>query len=345
MKSVRKQVLIMLAIVAAGISLVVTLAWDAIRPLNEKNSFLRTFIPSKLSVINAINKPKDVGDFAGTTNTRIYFKTTEADKLLISDKDLQNGNELKLNIHNIKELSGFNCIVDSPYITITAGNIPAVITVCRDSASFSKFPNGLFSKAIRISPSSLVVRMFDKMDQIFVKGNPGTNELLREHNVSEKNNDAGISTDGLLHFDKTTGFITYVYYYRNQFICLDTNLNVVYRGHTIDTVVTSKTQVKLSEMNNVMTNNAPNHVTNGRSTVSNGYLFVNSKLKSDNEPKDSFSENSVIDIYRLSDGDYRGSFYIPFYKGERMKKFKIINDRLVVIYSSHIVSFLFQPKL
>jgi len=334
----KKHAVGILSTMIAAVGLVGILAWATTEPENKKNSFVRAFKPQALTELSVLNKAEDVVDFAGATESNIYFKMKSPEKLLVTNYDLKSIKNLEINLPKTgNEALGFTTLVDSPNICIAMGNLPAIITFERDSAILSKFP-ALFTKSVVISPNNIAVRIFDKSDQVFAKVHTKTGRIQKEDDVSERNGDAGISTDGMLHYDKTTNILTYVMYYRNQFLCMDTNLNLLYKGKTIDTTGSARIKVDASS-GDMMTNNAPNRYVNGRSSVTQGYLYNNSKLKADNESSESFTKGSVVDIYKLKNGAYTGSFYIPFYKGEKMMKFKMVNDRVYVMYKSTIVCY------
>jgi hypothetical protein len=288
-------------------------------------------------------RSEDVADLSGHSASCLYFKTKKPDRLIITDYQLRNSKYLILNSPNDKTItSRFSCIVDSPQISILAANVPAIIeTQLGKDYKVYKLSTSLFTRSASIGNNSYVLRGFDKSintpDQIFLKTNTKTGSISKEINISEKNNDAGISTDGALHFDNRTNLIIYSFYYKNHFLCLDTNLALVYKGNTIDSFTSSSLKVGSTE--NIITNTSPKRFVNANSSVSNGYLYNNSQIKADNETNDKFTNNSVIDIYDIKNGTYRESLYIPSYKKEKMSKFRVVDDLIIAFYKNHIVSY------
>ncbi|MCG1037959.1 hypothetical protein KI686_16295, partial [Polaribacter sp. DS7-9] len=53
--------------------------------------------------------------------------------------------------------------------------------------------------------------------------------------ILEKQIDGLFCTDGMLHYNRKRHQLIYLYYYRNQYILMDTLLNIVHKGNTIDT--------------------------------------------------------------------------------------------------------------
>ncbi len=343
-----RHIFFILATIIIAIGIVVVLAWNIASPNYEKNGFSRNFVVKALGQLSMAKKNQEVTDICGATPYHLYFKTKTPGRILITNHDLQTTQYSTLNVTNDKKTASlFYCFVDSPWVSILAGNVPAAIISQFDkTATTYKFPAGSFTRAVMLAPYSYVLRSFDstlKMaDQIFIKGNPASGYLERKKNIIATKHDAGLATDGLLNYDKMTHLITYVFFYQNQFLCLDTNLNVVYNRNTIDTTNTNRTQTGnffSARKTNTFTTTGPARFINGRSCVDNKKLYINSKLKADNETDENFMHNSVIDVYNIKNGQYESSFYIPSYKGENMINFKIINRIIIVLYKTYMISY------
>src|SRR5690606_29221831 len=99
---------------------------------------------------------------------------------------------------------------------------------------------------------------------------------------------------GVLHYDPGAARLVYVYYYRNQFLCLDTNLNVQYKGRTIDTVSHAHIKVASLASEGKQTLTSPGGVVNRLSCMDGKWVYVNSKLMANNERKSEFDKVSAI---------------------------------------------------
>ena len=325
----------------AAIGLVTALAWKALEPLNAKSGFNRTLITNKLHQHKVVETPQDVVEFAGNTNNHIYFKTTNPSKIYVTDVQLQNGHYETVNVPmNSKITSHFDCIVDSPSVYILAGRLPGIIkTQPGDTFSLYSFPNSLFTRAVLISNNSFVLRSFDKLNQIFVKRNLISGEMVKENNVSEKINDAGISTDGKLLYDKETNSLLYLHYYRNEILCLDTNLNLIRKIKTIDINSLALSKAEQVKSKNLITTLTPKRLLNVSGSTYKGYFFNSSRVKGDDETTSTLAQNSVIDVYDIKAGLYKGSFYIPAYKNKRANNFIIVNNNLIGLYYGYLMAY------
>jgi hypothetical protein len=336
----RKHIVFTLVTMIAAVILVSVLGWSALKPVNSKNGFNRTSLPGQVQLLSVISKPADVTDFAGFQGQNVIFKTADPAKLYGLNSDLQVKGYLDLDFPNLdKKQLVFTCIVDSAGITTFSGNTRTIIDYnSQRKATLYNFPGVLFTKAVKISEGNYIFRAFEKADQIFAKGNPSSGSFEKEVNISEKNKDAGISTDGMLHYDKTNNGVVYVYYHSNEFLYMDTNLNLLYKGHTIDTL--SQSKVKTAELKgNLITSKTPKRFSNATNAVANGFLYNRSRLVADNESQEEFKQNASIDVYNLATGQYIGSFRIPDTNGEKLYKFRVNGNRLYVLYKKYIASY------
>lgn len=332
-----------LTIMLTAISMVASLAWISLREVNRNNGFTRAFSVTGLVQLNVKEKEKTIVGICGATPYHIYFKTADPARLWVTDNLLENGKYITLNIPNgARVSSAFSTEVDSPFVNVMAGNVPGIIKADINGGPpfLSRFPTALFTRAVVISNDTYLFRGFDTTEklagQIFIKGNTQTRELKRAPRIVDQGLDrAGISTDGYLNYDQQTGLLMFVSFYRNKFFCIDTNLNLIYASHTIDTM--TNFQVETGESSNFITNTTPTREINDLGRASNGQLYNLSKLRADNEMTGRFSSNAVIDKYDIRTGKYNGSLYIPYYKREKISDFRIVGDKLLVLYRSYLI--------
>lgn len=158
-------------------------------------------------------------------------------------------------------------------------------------------------------------------------------------NLLEKQFDGIFDTDGSLHFNKELQRIVYVYRYRNEYIVAKPNLDLDYRGNTIDTI--SKAQIKLVELNNNTLKKfaEPPLVVNKTSAVSNNLLYVHSMLPGLYEDENIWKIASIVDVYDLTDASYRSSFPIYHIDGKRMKSMLVTAHYFYALIGKNIVRY------
>lgn len=333
---------------AAAMIIVLTLMISSTNSNSPKRNFKRDFINKSPLLLYHSVKINGLRSICGIQRNQIYFETDSVGSVIETDSTLSNKRLLKFEIPGKKTVQSlYTTYIDSSYCYVMAGNVPGIIRYDLHGLYYQifHFPKNLFSESVVASDNDYVLRAYQKSkggwDQVFIRWDPVKNIFLTEENVSEKKGDAGFSTDGMLLFDRSTKHILYVEYYSNQFTCMDTLLQILYKGQTIDTF--SNTPIKVSyettHYSKTITNGSPLHVINLESKAANGKLYIHSATPAKNESSKEFRSNAVIDMYRISDGHYLGSFYIPEYKGERLKDFEVGADKIIVLYNNYVAAY------
>ncbi|WP_448103449.1 hypothetical protein [Pedobacter panaciterrae] len=147
------------------------------------------------------------------------------------------------------------------------------------------------------------------------------------------------STDGSLLKAPRANRVFYVYSYCNQFLALDTNLNILYKAHTKDTI--SKVQITVSKVasEHKITMSAPPMVVNKQCAINDEFLFINSGMRADNETLTMNKLGSPIDVYNVSNGKYKFSFYLPNFDGKKLTDFRVYGQSLYVLYDHYLYKY------
>lgn len=347
MRPNKRHLIGIVTVMIAAIGLVGLLAWAALEPVAAAGNFTRHSEGNKLALSAVVEKNAEIAGFAGMDDHNIYFRTKSPSKIYVTDHQMQNGKFVSINVpDNNRIRSSFQMEVSDDGMYVLAGNANSIFKTSFDGlpAQTLAKTGSLFTRSAMIDSKTFVLREIDNLspsDQVFVKHDIRTGIKTRENNISERRHDAGITTDGLLNYDKTTGLIVYVFFYRGEFLCIDTNMNLVRRVKTIDTTenIIAEVSKDTNRKDKTSFSRSVNRIVNQLSKVSDGYLFNWSNILSGNEPDR--KGKAVIDMYDLRRGEYAGSFYIPAYGGRLMKNFTIMRDRLYVLYPEHIVSYTF----
>lgn len=350
LKRINKHVFYIAGVMLAASSIVASLAWDALKVVHEDNKFERTISENNLKLLAVMQRDKVIDDVAGTSPGHYYFQTKAPGILLVADKYLKRKKYLTLKIATNKKLgSFFFSSVDSPAVEIMSANIHALISgKLEDSLSITVLPSKIFTRAVKISPDTYVLRGFDStvktIDQIFKKINVKTNHVRLENHISERRNDGGMTTDGELLYDRKTNLLTYIHFYSNKMLCLDTNLNLIYSGKTLGSENASGSNAMALSSTGALTSASPKRVINNASYTVNGLLFNHSRVVSKSEMGNNRNSGNTIDIYDIKTGEYKESFYIPYIKGQTINKFKIFENILIVLYRDYIATYQLSYK-
>lgn len=327
--------------IALGNSIVALLAWSALAPLKGSEKFNRTILKVTITK-EGVMKNEGLMGLSGSTPTHLFFQTRNPSKVLIADYDLTNVDTINLNIPPNERLqTAFSTYVDSPHVAIMAGRLSAIFEKDITSNSFGVFrlPATLFTRGIKVGDRKYVIRGVDtlvkRFDQIFLRVNSANGEIKRENNISETNKDAGLSTDGMLTYNKDHNLVFYSEYYSKNIFCIDSNMNLKYSLNTIDN--TKSFPITSTINKNVLTANTPKRHVNTYCASAGDILFVNSAIKAENERDQDHKKNSTIDEYDIKLKQYTGSFYVPEYSKEKMKRFAIIGNKLIAFYKTNVV--------
>lgn len=233
-----------------------------------------------------------------------------------------------------------NVSINNPLITVFDTKTKSIsskdISNSKDTGTCIILKNSLI-RGIRIS-NTAILRALDTSNKypIFLNVNIITKSIMWEQAITEKVLDGALSNDGIfIPVDSTK--VIYLYHHKNIYKCYDTSLNLLFTHHTIDTSTTSP-KIKNLPMGGYAFSE-PVRVKNMRGCVNDRILYVNSSLIAENEKRDEFRSNSVIDRYDLQSGKYLGSFYIPVLYGERINDFKIKGDKLFALYKKNLKIF------
>lgn len=315
-------------------------------PYKEKNGFLRKENKNDAKLEESIDLKYTSYYFAGTTSDHLYLGNYQATgRILTVDYSLDSLSRSSLIFDNPGKFAWAKSrlSIDSPFIYLKDGMSPAVfrgsIYDLKMNQIFERLP--YFSAGWNISNSSMVVRsiMSKEKRNILIKVTLDTSQIITNTTALTKQIDGIFCTEGSLSFDRENSSLTYTYYHRNEFIKMDTNLNILLRGHTIDTNKIAKISIANIESKNSSIFSAPPKYVNLLTSSAANKLYVMSALPADNDEINKFKKSSVIDVYSLVNGEYLKTIHIPFYEGKELGDFKVIGDKLYAIHDHFLCSY------
>jgi hypothetical protein len=239
----------------------------------------------------------------------------------------------------------FRTTIDSPNFFLSNGVMGIILRGNIHTWEAKRFMPGkgyYFAEAVPLGSSTQALRSYSQARQAFQlakKTALDTPSFKFKYGLLEKQSEGLFSVSGQLLYNKDMERLVYLYAYRNQYIVMDTNLNLSYRANTIDTFSIVQTKVTNAESNGskVSMASSPPFVVNGLSCVSGKYLFINSYLLAKNENEGMFKNASVIDVYDLDKAAYVNSFYVHNYRDIRISDFRIVDQKLVALHDHYLV--------
>lgn len=337
-----------------GVFAVLTIAGLAIVSkglVQRQGSFLRVLPPHPAVQTGTRDIKYSSYYIAGVSNDRLYLGNYEAPlHMLVLNKALSDSQHVRIVIPEVKpdRFWSLKVRVDSPYFFLGDGTVPRVYRGYVENWRAFRVPydSAYFVDFCQIGPASIAVRSLSSQTGEYELGK----EMLVERDVVlhadilERQIDGKFCVDGAMDFDKGSSRLVYTYYYRNQYIVMDSSLNVIARGRTIDTVSKAKINVATMESGRISTMDSPPLLVNRNCRVDNKWLFINSNVAARNESPSDFNKVSVIDVYSLEGIQYEFSFYLSHFTHARVSDFIVSEGKLFAIFDHYISVYDLQPE-
>lgn len=318
----------------------------------QPGSFLREFPPHPVLEAEVLDLKYNSYYIAGGTAHHIYLANHTAPlHMIVLNSVLGDSQHIKLNVKGIdnQKFWSTRVTVDSPYYYLTDGVVPIIYKgkVQDWKATEYAYDNVYFQDILPITKESFFIRSLSKPERENILGKITTTlpHLQVEKGILKKQIDGVFCTDGMMQYDRNRNELIYLYRYRNEYIVMDTSLNVLRKQHTIDTTTRANFKIETIASTGSTTFSSPARMVNRQSSVQNGRLFVNSRLLARNEHPEAHDSQTVIDVYDLATGQYQFSFYIyDLYGKEKLREFRVFGDRLYALFEQHIQVWNLRPK-
>ena len=351
-KENRKQLLLMY-------SLLITLAIIGVGTLEillkisenkrfQRNNFVRIFPPIAVKKETIYDLKYNSYYFAGSDKQRVYLGNTTAPLLVLElDSVLAQSKKHYITLlHDIVKLEAVNLRITNNKFYLIDGSVPFVFGGnTTDWRAHLKMKNASrFSIAEVIDSTKVVFRKLSDKNNENVLGTINFSDSskikLQYHPVLlQKQIDGVFDTDGAMNYSDNLKRLVYVYYYRNEFIVCDDNLNLKYRGKTIDTTTKAKIKVSWLKNRNEKKLAAPAFMVNRTSAIYQNLLFVNSSLPGKYEPLIMWKDASIIDVYDIENKRYLMSFYVYNENKKQLSTFMVTGNRLYTLIGNSIVCY------
>jgi hypothetical protein len=348
----RKQFITLIGCLLACSAILLTLY--SFSPLNAKiyrASFNRIFVNTTVVTRTEVLDLKYNSFYiAGSTNNYIYLGNWTNPFLFFStNPSLTDTLRTRIKLDQWEKIPSprrLQLTVDSPYFFLSHGIMPALFRGTLNDMQAKRFmpDSAFFSDAVPFGPKSFALRSYSKTSQGYELARELASKPFFEFNYDllERQVDGMFCVEGDLHYNKQLNRLVYLYFYRNEYIVMDTSLNLLSRYHTIDTFSHAQIKIAKIESQNYSTHAAPALRINGNSCVYGNYLFVNSNLLANNEDEKEFRGSTVIDVYNIKNGTYSHSFYIKDYRGMKVMGFQVLENHLATLVDRYLVIYKFE---
>ncbi len=319
--------------------------------MHRNNAFTRRYPHHPVSKKYDLSLKYNSYYIAGFENEKLYLGNhTAPTHLLEINLKTKDTNHIRIKLN--ADAIAFRTVqvkIRAPYFFVMDGTVPCVFRGkmrnwiakpwMQDVAYFSKAipidSNKLFIKAINRKTRKSVLGIIEKENGFKLKLAP---ELL------ETQIDGVFCVDGVMVSSNKNGNHGYVYYYRNQFMILDSKQKLFVKGKTIDTV--QKAQLQLSKRNDKgeVKMKAPPLIINKSATIRNNLLLINSNRLGKYENSDMLDNASIIDVYNWKKETYEFSFYLYSVNGKKLSEFQVYEDYLVALIENTLSVYQLKPS-
>ncbi|WET03943.1 hypothetical protein P0R33_06290 [Flavobacterium sp. YJ01] len=334
-----------LVLALSSASLVVILFLYSEKIMHHENPFIRSYPQHPVTLEKSMDLKFNSYYFAGFSNGRLYLGNyTNALHVIKIDQNFKVEDNTKIDFKgkNIPFRIVRIAVRDSSFYLMD-GTVPCIykghISDWKITQKLENCPS--FTIAEPLDKTRFAIRSLQGREARHVLGifDPaGKPNVTYKTDLLQQQIDGVFDTDGMLISNYKNNNIVYVYYYRNEFITADQNLNLAAKGKTIDTI--SKAQIKVAYLKNRTERKmaAPPIMVNQKASFCGNVLFIQSKIPGKFEPENIWEQGAVVDVYNLKKKSYLMSFTIY---GTQMKKlsslyvtethlYAIMEDELVV---------------
>jgi uncharacterized protein (UPF0333 family) len=348
----RIKIVWMLVAMLASFLIIYALQIESNTRMNKMGqNFIRKYFDFSENSLKTFLLEKSDYYFAGNIGNRIYLgNITKGNFLLSINADLKDTHNVKLNISNDQSylLRNTKIQLDPQALYLIQKDAHVIFeskSVNNPSLKFVRqFPDYVFD-AIAV-PDGLIIKLYDSVTRqnVIAKYEKLPRRITISRNLLQRQVDGIISTDGVISYDAERKLLFYIYYYRNQIICFDTNLKLIYRKSTIDTTSTANISLRYLKSADYTTFNTPPPFVNKTSCVGGNRIYILSTMVAKSDLPQKMDANAVIDVYSTLNAQYQGSFYIPNLKREKPHNLQVYANRLFVLQGNYIFSYAL-PKL
>jgi hypothetical protein len=314
--------------------------------IHHRNNFIRRFPQHPITLSNEHDLEFNSYYLAGVNKTNVYLGNTTSPLLMtVLDSTLQNQKVYKIELPKSSlNFHSFQVHVKVPYFYITDGTSPYILrgNVSDWKAKIWNVGASYFNAFALIDDSTFAIRALSSVSNENVLGTVKIDKKPKvklASNILVKQIDGVFDTDGMLLYNSQLNKLIYTYYYRNEFMIIDTTLMKHYVSHTIDTTSKAKIKVTFIKSKQQTKLSSPRLTINKKSTSYGHYLFINSGLMGQNEPREMWEVASIIDVYDLSTKSYAFSFYIDDKRDDKLKEFVLNGNDLICLTGHYITKY------
>ena len=323
--------------------LVIVLFLTSEEQLHRNNAFIRRYPHHLLTFNKAYDLEVNSYYFAGIAHESLYLGNYTAPlKLKSFDLTLEPKENLSINLPNLTSYS-FKSIQNKVYadqLYTYDGSVPVLFQGTPDGQKMSQelYKRAFFDKITPVSDSTFIIGTTAASSGNYALGNitSNTGKTRIYPKLLEPQIDGVFDVNGFLLFNDLLNLVVYQYRYRNEYLLLNTQLELQTKGKLIDTIATA--QLEVLTLKDSIHKLGPNTQTVAEyATTASHYLFIQSSRLGKYESEKMLDQARIVDVYDLNNQNYVSSFYLYDYKGEKSKAFIITGQHLFALMGDYLV--------
>lgn len=328
----------LLGIMSLSMGLIITLFIFSEKKVHRNNAFTRRYPPHPIIKQYDLDIGYNSYYIAGFDQNFLYLgnRSTPWNLLQIN---METRDTLTISLEPLdKKLQyrSIRIVVLSPHFFIMDGTMPFILRGRLGNWKANNWMEGapFFNKAVPIDSNQIFIQAVSSETQKSALGmikKKSSYQIHLDTTLLESQIDGIFDVDGIMVLSKETSTIGYVYYYRNQFMTMNFEMNNLKRNRTIDTV--QKAQISIAEKNKrgQVTLKSPPLFINKSACMSQNLLLIASDRLGKNENDEMLDEATIIDVYDYGRGTYEFSFYLYHTKDHRAREFFVYKGRLIAL--------------
>lgn len=328
------------ALVSAGIVIILFAFSEDI--VHRNNGFIRRYPHHSVIIRDTINLKYNSYYFAGYENDIIYLGNTTA-PLYVMRVNIKNGDTSHIDIEipdfDIYNYRNLQLQIKKGKFYLYDGSVPVIFINDLGSPSENKLKEKIFfDRLVPIDSFHFWIRSrLAKTDQMEIgklQLQP-TNKAVFKKKLLTKKIDGYFDVDGLM--TSSNNELLYIYFYRNRYLSIDIQGNLIYKGQTIDTLSQAKIEIALNRKRKIRKLASRPTIVNQKATSWDHYLFIQSNRLGKYEPKEMLENASIIDVYNFYKNTYEFSFYLYDQFGMKAREFRINGSQLFALYDKYLI--------
>lgn len=341
----------LLVIGGASISFVVVLFIFSENEVHRNNAFVRRYPHHPIAKKYDLPIKYNSYYIAGYENEKLYLGNTTAPLHLLEvnlkTKDTQH---IKINIDR-KDMSfrSVSVKLHPPYFFVMDGSVPCTFRGriglweahlwMKNKAYFTHAipidSNKMFIKAISSKTNEAALGLIEKQKDF---------SILIDPNLLEKQIDGMFDVDGIMNVSEDKRTLSYVYSYRNQFLIMNSDFELLRREETIDTVRIAQIQLSQRNERGEIQMKAPPLKVNRTAALHQNLMMINSTRLGKYEESKMLNQASIIDVYDWKKQTYEFSFYLYNIGQNSLKEFQVYDEYLVAIIEDMLSVYQLRPS-